>query len=78
MLTLSRELAPSQMPFPTGVGFLEGTLGESAAITPVCSQEYEVCVCASKRGTQRENKLILDSLLLTITVVSGGLPANTK
>lgn len=50
MLTLSRELAPSQVPFPKGVGFLEGTPDESPAITAICSQEYEVCVCASKGG----------------------------
>ena len=35
-------------------------------------------VSKKKTDTQRENKLILDSLLLTITVVSGGLPANIK
>ena len=64
MLTLSRELAPSQMPFPKGVGFLEGTLGESAAITPVCSQEYEVCVCASKRGACPKLQPGMDPLVL--------------
>mgnify|MGYP007134381636 CR=1 FL=1 len=64
MLTLSRELAPSQMPFPKGVGFLEGTLDESAAITPVCSQEYEVCVCASKRGACPKLQPGMDPLIL--------------
>lgn len=50
MLTLSRELAPSQLPFPKGIGFLEGTPDEGPAITSICSQEYKVCVCASKKG----------------------------
>lgn len=69
MLTLSRELAPSQMPFPKGVGFLEGTLGESAAITPVCSQEYEVCVCASKRGACPKLQPGMDPLILWASLV---------
>ena len=69
MLTLSRELAPSQMPFPKGVGFLEGTLGESAAITSVCSQEYEVCVCASKRGACPKLQPDMDPLILWASLV---------
>ncbi|XP_069903000.1 uncharacterized protein [Globicephala melas] len=45
----AKKLAPSQVPFLKHVGFLEGTPCDSSCHY-ISTQEYEVCVCARRRG----------------------------